>query len=265
MKKAAMYLLLAVGISITVLLVGGALLGFVAGFIDGYYENHPGTTQAESVMFPVGLFSLALLCVVMHWVFLHYGFASYSEGRIPKASRWKVYVPLLLTMGGLALVYVTVYNPLAASAPAKADDLIRENYLWMKDNPLQALLFLMLGEATADLVIFGAVMRELLEWKHRPQVIVPVIAAVLAVFAGVSNSFDVALVTMVVGLVEGWTYEYTRSVIPVVVGDAFFWAVTLCLIGPAALPSWCFLVAFIIILAAGFWLIKSMDSFKPID
>ena len=51
MKKALMYLLLASGIFIAVILVYGALMGFVAGFIDGYNGAEPGANIPRNVMY----------------------------------------------------------------------------------------------------------------------------------------------------------------------------------------------------------------------
>ena len=45
-----MYLLLAFGIILGVLFVGGAVIGFVAGFIDGFQGNETGTTSVLNMM-----------------------------------------------------------------------------------------------------------------------------------------------------------------------------------------------------------------------
>lgn len=98
MKKALLYLLLAAGILIAGLLLGGALVGFVTGIIDGYRDNHPGTTNPEHVMYYVMGVSFVLICVVLQLVFLRRGFASYSRGLIPQGQLWKLIVLLMMVM-----------------------------------------------------------------------------------------------------------------------------------------------------------------------
>ena len=62
-----MYLLLALGITLGVVFVGGATAGFVAGFIDGFNGDKVGTTSSMTYMVVVGsvqflfLFSFSLL------------------------------------------------------------------------------------------------------------------------------------------------------------------------------------------------------------
>ena len=267
MKKALMYLLLAVGIIVAVVLVCGAVMGFVAGFIDGYNESHPGTTHTSNLVVSSATVFILTSSAVLNWVFLHFRFATYAGGRMPKEARWRVLLFLMLCMGGVALLYGTMYNPLLpydGTLTTESDEAVRSYYLWMKENPLLSLPLLVLVEGTADLIIFGAVLRELLEWKHKPEIIIPIFAALFGLFTASSSMVMLMIPSMMAALVESWTYECTRSVIPVIIGDAFFWIVLLCLYG-VALPWWCFLLATAIILPSGYFLMKAMDPFKPID
>ena len=186
---------------------------------------------------------------------------------MPKEARWRVLLLLMLCMGGVALLYGTMYNPLLpydGTLTTESDEAVRGYYLWMKENPLLSLPLLVLLEGTADLIIFGAVLREILEWKHKPEIVIPIFAAVFGIFTGISSMVMLMIPSMMAALVEAWTYECTRSVIPVIIGDAFFWIVLLCLFG-IALPWWCFLLAVAVILPSGYFLMKVMDPFKPID
>lgn len=267
MKKAMMYLLLALGIIIAVVFVSGAVMGFAAGFIDGYNEAHPGTTQTSSLIVCSGVVFALLACAILNWVFLHFRFASYTGGRMPKEARWRVLPLLMLVMGGLALVYSIMYNPLVpydGTLNTESDQTVRDYYLMIKNNPLYSLPMLVLVEGTADLILFGAVLREILEWKHKPEIIIPVFAGLMGLFSGFSNMVMLILPSMMVAMVEAWTYECTRSVIPVIIGDAFFWIVMICLLG-VPLSGWFFLIAAVIIVPSVYFLIKAMDSFKPID
>ena len=267
MKKALMYLLLALGIVIAVAFVSGAVMGFAAGFIDGYNEANPGTTKTANLVVITAVFLILSVSIVINWVFLGFRFASYTPGRMPKEAAWRVFSLLLLAMGGLALLYSLMYNPLQpydGTLTTESDESVRSVYLWIKEHPLFSLPLLVLIEATDDLVIYGAVLREILEWKHKPEIIIPIFAAVMAIFTSFSGMVILMLPSMMAALIEAWIYECTRSVLPVIVADSFFWIVMLCLLG-VVIPSWCFLVAVAIILPSAYFLIKSMDPFKPID
>ena len=187
MKKAMMYLLLALGIIIAVVFVSGAVMGFAAGFIDGYNEAHPDTTQASSLIVCSGVVFALLACAILNWVFLHFRFASYTGGRMPKEASWRVLPLLMLVMGGMALVYSIMYNPLIpydGTLNTESDQNVRDYYLMIKNNPLFSLPMLVLVEGTADLILFGAVLREILEWKHKPEIIIPVFAGLMGLFSG---------------------------------------------------------------------------------
>lgn len=267
MKKALLYLLLALGISIAVLLLGGALMGFVAGFIDGYNESYPGTTSSVNLMTYGGMLIALVLCLVLHWVFLHFGFSSYSAGRIPKPLRWKVLLGVMMAMGGLALLVCVLYNPIApydGTMLTESDDSVRSAYIWMKNHPIQSLLVLAAIEMTANMVLCGAVLRELLEWKHYPVIIINVYALVMALVSGLFSNPVLMIPSLMTAQVEAWTYEYSRSIIPVIIGDIFYWVVMFCLMG-ISFSGWWYLVACIIILPSIFYVIKVMEPYKPID
>ena len=76
-----MYLLLALGITLGVVFVGGATAGFVAGFIDGLNGDKVGTTSSMTYMVGVGSVFIIVLCGILNWVFLKLDSASYTIGR----------------------------------------------------------------------------------------------------------------------------------------------------------------------------------------
>lgn len=267
MKKALMYLLLALGISLGVLFVGGAVVGFVTGFIDGFNENESGTTTTMSIMTVGGCCMIFTLCILLHWVFLHFGFASYSEGRIPRNVRWKVIIALIIAMAGMALLNCIVYNPIAepdGTIITESDSTVRETYRWMRIHPVFSILVLSAIEATCNLVIYGAVLREILEWKHRPAIVITVYGVVMSLLSLLYNSPLLIVPTMMMVMFEGWVYEYSRSVIPVIIGDVVFYIVMLCLIG-TVFEGWWFFVVAILVLPAVFYTLKAMEPYKPID
>ncbi len=250
---------MALGIVLGVLFVGGAVAGFVAGYIEGYNGNEPGTTSPVSVVIGSGFFILILLCIVMNWVFLRFRFASYGIGRIPKHVLVKSLIWMMLAMGGLAFLSAVVYVP-----TQDTDTTVRESYQWMQSHYLLSLLLIAVFEATVNLVLYGAVLREVLDWKHRPEIIIPFFAGIIGLVSGLFGEVYLMIPTMMTVVIEGWVYEYSRSVIPVIIGDVFFWAVYLAIMG-FVFPWWCFFIAVVIIIPAGALVVNTLDPYKPID
>lgn len=263
MKKAMMYLLLALGITLVVLFIGGAMIGFVAGFIDGAYGNKVGTTTSMNVMVYAFSASAILLCVILNRVFLKLRYATYSLGRIPKSNtvRLKIAAGMILVMAGLAVLYSLLMD---ASRNFGGDELVREAFAWMHQHPVYSILILIIVEATGNMVIYGAVLREILEWKHRPIIVIPVFAAIMAIFSLLNGNPMLMVLSFVYYQFDGYVYEYTRSIIPIIIGDVFFWIVMLCLIGIPT-QGWWFFVAWILATPGIPLVLKSMEPYKPID
>jgi hypothetical protein len=259
MKKALMYLLLALGICLIMAFIGGAVVGFVSGVIDGYNESVPGTTDSKNILISSGMVVVLLACVVLQIVFLRLRYASYDVGSIPKAQRWKVMAWLVPAMVGLALIYLLMYNPLADS-----NETTRSSYFWIKEHPFISLPYLILIEATGDLILFGAVLREILQWKHYPQIVLPVFAAVLSFSSGLFSSTMLFVPAFLLAMLEGYIYEYSRSVIPVIIADAIFWIAMVGLLG-VSIPGWCFFVGCLLIVPSTYFVVHTMEPYKPID
>lgn len=259
MRKAFMYLLLALGIILVVVFVGGAFIGFATGVVDGYNESASGTADPKNMYLSTGMVLVLLVCVILNIVFLRLRYASYAVGRIPKEKRWRVVVWLVLAMAGLALVYCMMWNPLTDS-----DEAARTSYAWLKEHPVISLPILILIEATADLIIFGGVLREILEWKHRPEIVIPVFGAVMGLISGLFSHPLLIIPGMMIAQLEGYVYEYSRSVIPVIVCDGLFWVAMLCMMG-FTFPWWCLLIAAAMIIPGTLFAIKTMEPYKPID
>ena len=263
MKKAMMYLLLALGITLVVIFIGGAMVGLIAGFIDGFSGNKVGTTTSMSVMVYAGSASVILLCVILNWVFLKLGFAKYSLGRIPKnnAVRVKVAAGMILAMAGMAVLHCLMMD---VTKNFESDALISESYAWMRQHPVYSILILVIIEATGNLVIYGAILREILEWKHRPAIVVPVFAAIMGVFSLLGGNPMLMLPSFLVAQIEGCVYEYTRSIIPLIIGDVAFWIVMLCL-GGLPTQGWWFFIAVALAAPGALLALNPMEPYKPID
>ena len=134
----------------------------------------------------------------------------------------------------------------------------------MQYHPVFSLLVVSIVSATANLIIYGAVLREILEWKHRPQIIIPIYGVIMALVSMIDGTFLLMIVTMLMAEFEALVYEYTRSVIPVIIGDVAFWALTLVLIGVPT-SGWWLLIGAVLILPGLYLAVHPMESYKPID
>ena len=166
---------------------------------------------------------------------------------------------MMVAMGGLAFLSAVVYVP-----TQDTDTTVRESYQWMQSHYLLSLLLIAVFEATVNLVLYGAVLREVLDWKHRPEIIIPFFAGIIGLVSGLFGEVYLMIPTMMTVVIEGWVYEYSRSVIPVIIGDVFFWAVYLAIMG-FVFPWWCFFIAVVIIIPAGALVVNTLDPYKPID
>ena len=258
MKKAMMYLLLALGITLVVMFIGGAMVGLIAGFIDGFSGNQVGTTTSMSVMVYAGSASLILLCIILNWVFIKLGFASYTIGRAPKKARWKVYACMIPVFACLAIL-----NNAMPSQELELGYSVQESYDWMRSHFLFSIVIIAIVEATGNLIIYGAVLREILDWKHRPFIVIPVYAAIMGFISIIVTQSPFVGLGFLVAWVEGWIYEYSRSVIPVIIGDVVYWIIVLSMIGTSW--GWLAFLPFIVALPAYLYAIKALEPTKPID
>ena len=145
-----------------------------------------------------------------------------------------------------------------------SDEFVMESYSWMRQHPIFTILILLFVEATANLVIYGAVLREILEWKHRPFPVVYIFAMIMSLFSLIEGMPSLMTPAFAIALFEAALFEYTTSIITIIIGDVVFWIVMLCLVG---LPSsgWAFLVAVPMMGVGGYSAINSMEPYKPID
>ncbi len=265
MKKAIMYLLLALGITVGMLLLGGALTGFIAGFMDGYYGNSPGTTSPSTSGLVVGgsVLLVAVICIVLQWVFLHQGFASYSLGNIPVAARWRTVGWLSLAMAGLGIVYCLLYH-LGVKDTDIQNDTVATSFQWLKAHPALSLPYLALIESSCNLIIYGAVIRELLTWRHQPALIISIYAALMALLSSSAYGPLMIMPAFLLALIEGWLYEYSRSVVPVIIGDMVFWVLVLALLF-RPLSEWLFFPAALAMITGLVMMLRTMEPWKPID
>lgn len=68
----------------------------------------------------------------------------------------------------------------------------------MQHHPVFSIFVIAIVEATADLIIYGAVIREILEWKHRPQVVILVYGLIMALINMLDGNFMLMIVSMMI-------------------------------------------------------------------
>ena len=249
MKKALLYLLLAIGITIVVMLLCGAALGFAGNLVEGIIDYY----------FAVGMGILSIACIALQIVFLRMRFASYTIGRIPKKKRKEVISFTGMAMYGLALLYCTVSDPFVSN-----DESLRASSAWIAQYPVPSFIGMAFIEATGDLIIYGAIMREILEWKHRPQIIVPVFALIIGLISVCLSAPVLAIITTITVMFQGYLYDFTRSVIPIIFGDICYWLIIVLLTG-LSIPAWCFFIAAILFVPGAYLALQTMEPYKPID
>lgn len=262
-----MYLLLALGISLGVLFVGGALGGFIAGFVDGFNDAKVGTTSPSQYVAIVAVVLVVLWTVAMQWTFLANRFASYTLGLIPKNRLWSVTLMVFLAFAGLNLLEMVNYHPLADGDPES-----REIWQWIAAHRWQSILLLIPVDITYLLVLYGAIFREVSEWKPNVEpnllmvafgiaVIIPMFAIVFFVDTEVTRTIIPSFMSIQLACM---TYLCTRSVVPLLIGCTLADALTFAFVG-FDFSGWYFFLAAILMFAGGWGIWKATESYRPIE
>ena len=63
---------------------------------------------------------------------------------------------------------------------------------------------------------------------------------------------------------QGYLYDYCRSVIPIIIGDFFYWLIIILLID-TSLPGWFFFIAAALFVPGAVIALQTMEPYKPID
>ena len=262
-----MYLLLAFGITLGVLFVGGALGGFIAGFVDGFSDAEMGSSSPSQYVAIVAVVLVVLWTVAMQWTFLANGFASYTLGLIPKNRLWSVTLMTFLAFVGFNMLEMVIYNPLADSDPES-----QEIWQWIATHRWQSILLLIPVDVTYMLVFYGAIFREIAEWKPNVEpnilmsafgaaVVFPLFAVVFFVDTDLVRSM---LPTFMSIQVACMAYLCTRSVVPVLIGSTLADVLAFAFID-VSLNGWFFFVAAALLLIGGWGTWKATEGYRPID
>ena len=267
MKKALMYLLLAFGITVAVLFVGGAVGGFIAGFVDGFNDAPAGTSSPAMYAGVIAVVLVTLWTVAVQWTFLSNRFASYSLGLIPRDRLWLVSLMAFLAFLGLNMLERILYDPLADSNPESM-----EIWQWIATHRWQAALLLIPVDVTYMLVLYGAVFREIVEWKPNasPQMLniffslavtVPVFVIAFPMGTGLTRTMLVFFMSV---QIASMTYLCTRSVLPILIGSTLADVLTFVFID-IHLTGWYFIPAAILMIVCAWGVWKTTETFRPID
>ena len=262
-----MYLLLALGITLGVLFVGGALGGFIAGFVDGWNEAQAGTSSPSQYVGIIAVVLVVLWTVTMQWTFLANHFASYTLGLIPKNRLWSVTLMVFLAFVGLDMLEMVVYNPLADSDPES-----REIWQWVSTHRWQSILLLIPVDITYLLVLYGAIFREIVEWKPNADpnllmvyfgaaVFIPMFVLVFFVDSELTRAMIPTFISIELACM---VYLCTRSVVPLLIGITLADVLNFAFID-MSFNGWYFIPAAILMFVGGWGAWKATDSYRPID
>mgnify|MGYP007069908516 CR=1 FL=1 len=262
-----MYLFLAFGIIVAVLFVGGAVGGFIAGFVDGINDAPAGTSSPAMYGGGIAVVLVTLWTVAIQWTFLGNRFASYTLGLIPRDRLWLVSLMAFIAFWGLNMLEKILYDPLADCNPESL-----EIWQWIATHRWQAALLLIPVDVTYMLVLYGAVFREIVEWKPNasPQMLyiffslaVTVPVFVIGVLMGTELMRTMFVFFMSVQ-VASMTYLCTRSVLPILIGSILADVLTFVFID-IHLTGWYFILAAILMIAGVWGIWKTTEAFRPID
>ena len=267
MKKALMYLALALGITLVVLFVGGAVGGFIVGFVDGFNGAKIGTSSPAMYVEIVAVVLVVLWTVAIQWTFLRNRFASYTIGLIPKNRLWTVTLMTFIAFAGINMLEMVIYNPLNDT------DLESQRiWQWIATHRWQSILLLIPVDITFMLVLYGAIFREIAEWKPNAESISLMgsfaLAVTLPVFV-ISICLQSDIVRPPYSLFVSVQLACmvclsTRSVVPLLIGGTLADVLNLAFID-VNLNGWYFFPSAILMFvgALGAW--KATESYRPID
>lgn len=262
-----MYLLLALGISLGVLFVGGALGGFIAGYADGFNDAKPGTTSPAQYATVMVVVMVVLWTVAMQWTFLANRFASYTLGLIPKNRLWSVTLMAFLTFAGLNMLEMVNYHPLADGAPES-----REIWQWVATHRWQSILLLIAVDVTYMLVLYGAIFRAVAEWKPNAEpnllmvafgiaVLIPMFAIVFFVDTEITRTMIPTFMSIQLACM---IFLCTRSVVPLLIGSTLADVLTFAFID-VSLNGWFFIPAAVLMFVGGWGTWKATETYRPIE
>ena len=209
MNKALLYILLFVGISFVVFFAGGLLAGVFVNLSERHHDLPKSDIHAIAM---TSLVIVTLWGAIQHVVFLKFGYADYSMGRLNKTQLWKMTLAAFMVFLGLKML-----DRLLISVGDDTD--VLAFYDWMHLHPVASMTLLIIINVTLDLVIIGGIFREINDHYRKPAITIPIAAGVFGLITGLISGGQGTVLYFLFFLIAFWIYECTHSVLPIVIGD----------------------------------------------
>lgn len=267
MRKAIMYLLLALGITLGVLFVGGAIGGFIVGFVDGWNGAKNGTSSSVQYGTIAAVVMVVLWTAAMQWTFIRNRFASYTLGLIPKNRLWSVTLMAFFAFAGINMLEMVIYHPLVDGNPESL-----ENWQWIMEHRWLTIMLLIPADITYMLVLYGAIFREVREWKPDADpnllqaffgiaVLIPMFVIVFFIDTELTRSLIPSFMSIQIACT---IFQCTRSVVPLLIGSTLADVLSVVFLD-VNLSGWFFIPAAVLMFVGGWGIWKSTETYRPIE
>lgn len=267
MRKAIMYLLLALGITLGVLFVGGAIGGFIVGFVDGWNGAKNGTSSSVQYGTIAAVVMVVLWTVAMQWTFIRNRFASYTLGLIPKNRLWTVTLMAFFAFAGINMLEMVIYHPLVDGNPESL-----ENWQWIMEHRWLTIILLIPADITYMLVLYGAIFREIVEWKPNVDpnllptsfsvvVLIPMFVLIFFIDSDLTRSLIPSFMSIQLACM---IYLCTRSIVPLLIGSTLADVLSIAFFD-ANLGGWYFIPACVLMLVGAWGIWKATETYRPIE
>ena len=210
MKKAFLYILLLAGVSLAMILCGVFFYGLVT---NSPWFDLLGITKGDALVYNMALWYV-LWAIVVGWIFIRNHWASFTLGNLQGSRLWACL--LLSATVSLACEIVSFVVRYGLDPPSET---YLETLHLYQSHPFMTLSILVVMYCVGQLVLLGAVLRELAAGMRRRWVAL-LLVSLLTAWVQLQDwpyGITIFLFATVLGMFHGWLYLRTRSVWPAVV------------------------------------------------
>ena len=206
MKKAIIYLMIYVGITLIAVLFGLLLSCVFSGSVAGIL----GVGSNEAIVYSVTIAGV-LWAVAIVGLFVYKRYATLTWGSLSGWGRVQTTIASMLFVTSVNIVAYWAVNRLTSYSVGYHN--LLETFI---SHPLNTLLLEVSLYATTQTVFFGAILNALLNTWKRPWVAIAVVTLLLSFFdfTGDAPSFVIMLAALVTNITCGLVYCATRSILP---------------------------------------------------